>query len=480
MAKTLAELFADAQRKHLEATNARNQGAIREVFEEYNVCLNMAPEEPAIQFALGSCCHQLGFNGLAIALFKRALEHQPDRPEIWNNLGSTYKAEYKHEEAEKHWKRALELRPNNSDYLLNLSTLYINEGRPQDGLAIAEKAVEIDPSNEKAHWNRSLLYLELGRWREGFIGYDAGLISLDRQYRIFDAGDNIPTWQGEKLNQNYTIVVYGEQGLGDEIMFASCIPDLIATGAKVIYECHPRLYAVMKRSFPKLHALYPTRKARTIDWTDKHKIDYKVAIGSLFRWFRSEGQFPRKPYLIPNPDLVSGYKKMLNGKDPFIGFGWAGGSKKTHGSARSLQLTPMLPVLSQEATFVSLQYTPEADEKIARFERDHGIKIHHWPNIVRHEDYDHTIALIAALDLVIAINTTAVHVCGAIGKHCWTMTPDRCAWRYSQGGDHMVMYGDWVTQFRENGDMKQAIGKAADKLSAELMLWGHVYGEKRS
>lgn len=475
MAKTMGELFMAAQKKHFEATRLNSQELLREVFDEYNTCLNMAPDEPALIFCTGSVMAQMGLNGAAINMLRRASERMPGQHEIWCNLGSAYKAEFMHEEAKECWDKAAAIAPNMADYQLNLSTLYINEGCPQDGLVYANKAVELDPANEKAHWNRALLLLELGRWKEGFIDYDAGLISRDRQYRVFDNADRIPNWEGQKLTQDDVIVVYGEQGLGDEIMYASCIPDLIATGAKVIYECHPRLEGIMRRSFPGLHAIYPTRKARTIEWTENHPdITYKVAIGSLFRWFRSEGQFPRTAYLVPDHDLVDVYRMALHeaGPGPYVGFGWAGGTKRTHGAARSLQLTPMLPVLQQPATFISLQYTKEADEKVARFVSGHGIDLHHWPDILRHHDYDHTFALLAALDLVIAINTTAVHACGAIGQECWTVTPDRCAWRYAQGGDHMVMYGDWVTQYRENGDMGQVIEDLAHDLK-ERYLWAH-------
>jgi len=462
MAKTLAENYADVQKLHVEATEKNATDAYPLIFNSYAQLLNMAPEEPALLFSMGSICKQMGWNGMAINMLKLSVQSRPT-PEAWCNLGTAYRAEYMMEEAKEAWLKALELRPDCADYYVNLSTLYINEGNPAPGLEYSQKAIELEPNNAKAHWNRSLMLLESGRWEEGFNAYEAGLMTFDRAPRNFDKDGKTPEWEGQDLRDK-VVVVYGEQGIGDEIMFASALPDLIDTGAKVIYECHPRLEGVMRRSFPELLAIYPTRKKNTIDWTEKHQIDYKVAIGSLFYHFRSNGVFPRKPYLIPDPEKVAEYREWLrlSGPGPYIGMGYAGGSKKTNTKARSLQLNPLRPILEQPATFISLQYTPEADDKFKRFKDDSGITVHHWPEVVRNYDYDETIALIAALDLVVIVNTSVVHVCGAIGKDCFTLTPDSCAWRYAQGANHMVMYGDWVTQIREGGSIEQAIGEAAD------------------
>lgn len=472
--KTLDQNFRDAQQLHVELTKRNDMSRIWEVFDLYAQCLNQAPDEPAILFSMGAAAKQMGWNGLAITLCKRSLEFK-EIPEVWNNLGAAYKAEFMHDQAREAWQKAIELNPRCSDYYMNMSTLFINEGIPDGGIEYANKAVELAPVNMKAHWNRSLLLLEMGLWREGFAAYDAGLHTRDRTERYFDSNRALPTWKGETLTPDDEIVVYGEQGMGDEIMFASALPDLIATGAKVIYECHPRLYGVMRRSFPGLHAIYPTRKARSVEWPAEHDLTYKVAIGSLFRWFRSDGEFPQQTYLKPDPELVNEYRQWLvaAGPGPRVGIGWAGGTKHTHGMARSIKVSHLKPVLTQPGTFISLQYTPEADDKLVRFERDTGIKVHHWPEVVRESDYDHTLALLAALDVVITINTTAVHACGAIGTPCWTLTPNRCAWRYAQGDGSMVMYGDHVRQYRERASMIDAINKVADDLGTMIQLrWG--------
>jgi len=487
MAQTLQVMLQAAHEKHLAASNTGNQAELAEVLVAYNGILNHAPEEPHIIFLLATVNLQLGNNGACIALTEYARTLIPEQqPELFNNIGSAWKAEHNNEKARENWLKAIELK-DCGEYHSNLSTICINEGMPEKGLVHADKAVEMDPKNGKSHWNRSLLLLEAGRMEEGWSEYEWGLETMDRPNRNFSADpESIPFWDGEADLKGKTIVVYGEQGMGDEIMFASAIPDLIATGADVIYECHNRMEGLMRRSFPGI-TIYPTRKKNTLEWPKQHDIDYKVAIGSLFKHFRHHFDFapdstpyPRKPYLIPDEKLVKQYREMLgDNREPLIGFGYAGGAKKTHQHKRSSQLSPLMPILSQPATFVSLQYTPDAEDKFKRHAENTGIEVLHYADLIESHidkdgerikatgyDYDHTVALIAAMDLVIVPNTTAVHVCGAIGQECWTLTPDACAWRYRNAGDHMMFYGDHVKLYR--GDItgnQYAIERMAEDLN---------------
>ncbi len=459
MAKTLRQLFGEIQAQHAKLTEASNLQAVHdEILPQYNDLLNQAPNEAGLIFAVATANLQLGYNGTAINLYRRCIELAGDQPEFWNNLGSAYKNEHLNDDARECFEKALELREC-GEYYSNISTLYINEGDPEKGLEYSTKSLDLDGKNPKNHWNHALLLLEAGHYDPGFIEYDAGLISGDRPNRTYG---NVPMWQSDDLEglRGKTVVVYGEQGIGDELLFATAIPDLIeAVGdGQVIYDCHDRLETVMRRSFPGV-VVHPTRKGpNNPSWTEYVKIDYRIAIGSLFRWF---GVKQRKPYLVADPDLVRKYRELYqaNGPGPYIGVGYAGGAKKTHGHERSFKLTPLRPILEQKATFVSLQYTPESTQKWANWKRDTGINVLHWPEHLfsYREDgekaegwnYEHTIAMVAACDLIIVPNTAVVHVAGALGTECWSMTPIKCAWRYLNGGVFMPWYGPHVRLFRE-------------------------------
>jgi tetratricopeptide (TPR) repeat protein len=453
----LGELWEEAHQKHRQATETNDLNALREVEESYRMLLNEAPDELSIIFGLGTIEMQLGYNGLAINLLKHCLTIK-EMPEVYNNLGTAYRSEGHYEEAEKCWRKALSMK-DDPDYYNNMTTLYINQGCPKKGIPWAERGLKRDPGHSRMHWNHALLLLEQGLWKEGFAEYDWGLQSMDRPTRVYsNPPEKIPFWNGEK---GKTVVVYGEQGMGDEIMFASCIPDLMKDCKEVIFDCHPRMLDLMKRSFGI--TCYGTRKKNTIDWPKNEKLDYRVAIGSLFKWYRSDGNFPKTPYLVPDEKLTTQYRKKIEalGPGPYIGVGWRGGTKGTNTSERSIKLSNLMPVYEQGGTFISLQYRDE-NGKTERFRKDTGVDIHHFPEVVEVGpdnsyigfNYDHTVALINALDLCILPNTAAVHVCGAIGKECWTLTPDACAWRYQFNREDMPMYSS-VRQFRGSGAIER-------------------------
>lgn len=456
----LGDVFKEIQVKHGEATEKGDMDALREVCDRYEELLNDAPNELVILFGLGTVKMQLGLNGSAMHWLHRALEVK-ETPEIWNNLGTAYKAEHRNATARECWEKAIAMKQD-ADYYNNMVTLYVNEGNPEEGLEWAEKGLRIDPTHARLHWNYSLLLLEMGRWRDGWQHYDYGIYSKDRPFRVYSNDPNeIPFWDGTPGKR---IAVYGEQGMGDEIMFASCIPDLMKD-CEVVFDCHPRMEALFRRSFGDSITYYPTRKENAIDWPKDEHLDAKVAIGSLFGFYRKDGEFPRVPYLKPDPELVAHYRKRLEatGPGPYVGIAWSAGVKKTHQHMRSLKLKAFEPIFKHGGTFISLQYTGESAGKVERYRADTGMVIHHWPEVVETGpnngfvgyNFDHTVALIEALDLCILPNTTAVHVCGAIGKECWTFTPTAAAWRYQLSGDHMPMYGDWVTQFRGDGAMER-------------------------
>ena len=462
----VSDIYAEIKTDHEKATATNNLELLNEVASRFELLLNDAPEDIAILFSYGTAKMQGGYNGLAINIFQKCLELK-ELPEVWNNLGTAFKGENRGEQAETCWLNALKLRED-ADYYNNLATLHINEGNPDPGIEFCDKGIALNAEHPRLFWNKSLLLLEQGKWKEGFDLYDAGLLSNDRPNRMYHKEpDKVPLWAGEEGR----VVVYGEQGMGDEVMFASCIPDLIEDVGRdnLIFDCHPRMVGLFERSFGV--KCYGTRKSENISWPLDDQPDYRVPIGSLFRMYRSDGVFPKTPYLEPDLDLVGEYLERLEalGPGPYIGVGWKAGVKKTRNDLRSIKLREFIPLLEQGGTCVSLQYDDDATRKVSQFEKDTGHVIHHWRDVVEagpHRNYtgynyDHTVALIAALDLCILPNTSAVHVCGALGQECWTLTPPAAAWRYQASGKQMPMYGDWVTQFR--GGMQEVVSEYADR-----------------
>jgi hypothetical protein len=230
-------------------------------------------------------------------------------------------------------------------------------------------------------------------------------------------------------------------------MFASIIPDMVADCAQVIIDAHPRLQNMFQRSFRGLGvAVYGTRKVKDPHWLRVQKLDARIAMGSLGRLYRkTDTDFPRAPYLKPDPDLVEDYRRRLAGyRRPRIAIAWKGGYVRTHKDDRSMSLDTLLGAVSGLGEVWSLQYTPEAGKECE------GKAIHHWQAEI--DNYDLTAALVSNLDLVITVNQSLAHLCGALGVPCWVLTPKACAWRYGTTTEHMPFYGDHLKQYRQGED----------------------------
>lgn len=483
--RVMAGLPANAPRKVVnpfyDATELEKAGNRKEAERIYLELLNADFENPVIMAALGMNYAVAEKNGLAHLLLQSALARFDDlipgfkrvgivpksekqsqlddfvrvkRSEILNAIGTCFKHENKTATAREYFERAQADLPINPDIQNNLGTLYINEGKPNLALPHLDAAIDADPGHAQAHWNRALAYLELGDYQRGWVEYGYGIAAKVRMDRNYNR-EGLPYWDGTPGKR---VVVYGEQGIGDEILFASVLPDLLRDCPATVFECHKKLHKLFANSFSGID-IFPTREDEILTWplkgdgSPRYTFDAKIAIGDLPKFYRNSlPDFPGTPYLKPTPQAELTWNERLSklGRRPKIGISWVGGHKRTRVEVRSLQLEQLLPILSQEADFISLQYTPCEDE-IQQFADRHNITIHHWPEAVYSANYDDTAGLVANLDLVITVCTSVVHLAGSMGVPTWVLTPSRPAWRYRLDLDTMPWYSS-VTLFRQQTD----------------------------
>lgn len=487
-----------------DATQLDKEGRYPEAAQIYNSLLDADFNNPVILAALGMNYAAREKNGLGYSLLMRSLsmldgmedgfkrlgvvpkaERIADMPtflvnkksEILNAIGTCFKHENKTEEARKHFEQAQSLIPINPDIQNNLATLYINEGLPEKALSHLDIALAISPDHPQARWNKSLVLLELGDYTAGWDLYDCGFPAKVRAERNYSSTP-LPVWDG---TPDKTVVVYGEQGIGDEIMFASCLPDLMKMSKQVVFDCHKKLHSLFHSSFPDLD-IYPTREDEVITWprntqgVPRYNFDARVAIGSLPKFFRKDtDDFPGTPYITPGKEKTDYWAKRLAqiSNKPKIGIHWIGGHKRTRVDVRSMALEQLLPVLRQDATFVSLQYTPDCAKEIADFSAKYGIPIQYFPESTHSNDYEDTAALVQNLDLVITVCTSVVHLAGSMGIPCWVMTPSRPAWRYRLDIPFMPWYGKTVTLYRqlpESTDWAPVVAEISNDLSELLSV----------
>lgn len=501
---------APAQQSHLKlgnpfysATEMDRAGDRKGAERVYLELLNSDFTNPVLCAALGMNYAIAEKNGLANLLLMTALHNINDmlpafkrlgitpksdanegitaflnmkRSELENAIGTTFKHENRTAEAREWFERAQAGIAPNPDIQNNLGTLYINEGLPSDAFKHLDLAISIDPHHAQAHWNRSLALLESGRYAEGWAEYDWGItghVRVDRNYTTA-AQPPLPFWKGE---EGARVIVYGEQGIGDEILFASMLPDLIGKCEIVVLECHKKLHKLFANSFPALD-IYPTREDEQITWpslpdgTSRYNFTHKIALGSLGQFFRNSlADFDGLPFLTPTPAAELTWNEALAKlpPGPKIGLSWIGGHKKTRVEVRSLMLEQMLPILqaAPNAQFISLQYTPQEDE-IAAFCAKHGITIHQFPEAVYSAQYDDKAGLVANLDLVVTVCTSLVHLAGSMGVPTWVLTPSRPAWRYRLDLDTMPWYKNTVLfrQAEGNTNWSPVIAEVAAQLKS--------------
>jgi len=407
------ELFDQAARFHLD-------GKYKEAEELYDKILTQNHKHPHLLATMGSLYLQMGKTGLAIALLEASLNYDKtlQQSDILSNLGMAYYRSGQVEKAQEYLERAVNMGDPAATTLAAYSALFVESGEPEKFVEAATKAIEKDPSLPIAHWNLALGLLAQGQWERAWDEYEWGLQS--RGMRIDRKLKGVPYWDG---TPGKVVAIYGEQGIGDEIMFASCLPDIMKTNT-VILDCHKRLKTLFEKSFPGLK-VYGDRENRNPEWVEKEHFDYQCSIGSLGKHYRrSRESFPGTPYLKAESLLPDGKFR--------VGVSWTGGLKEGRVRKRSVPLSWWKPILNVvDCEFVSLQYT-DCDEELDLVGAL-GYDIKRFPE-VHMDDYYETAKLVQSCDLVISVCTSVVHLAGALGVPCWCMTPKNPAWRYQDSG----------------------------------------------
>ena len=415
---------------------------------------------------LGACLLSLGDAARAATSFARAVEINPENAHYQSNLGFVLLRDLGEvERGAVHLEAALRLNPEDAVIQCNYSSLLAYRGRVAEVVALCDHLLRANPGLFEARLNRALALLKMDRYAEAWPDYEARKHTrsnyLQRPYAF-------PEWRGEALTGK-TLLVYGEQGLGDEIMFASCLPDVMEQAARCVIDCSPRLAALFSRSFPDA-IVHGADQADAVGaaWQTPVAVDCQVAAGSLPGHYRRQREdFPRHAgYLRADPARVHYWREKLLGAGERlkVGIAWRGGMVSTRRSLRSLELNALLPLLQvPDIHFTSLQHDATAEE-LAQLTDGRELRLNHWPEAVA--DLDETAALVSALDLVITVCSANVHLTGALGREAWVMVPAVAEWRYLAAGESMPWYPG-VRMFRQQqeGDWSEVVATIAGELA---------------
>lgn len=413
----------------------------------YNCVLNLQPFHEGTLYLLSDIYLRQDYSGLAINLLMSLLDRNDKHAQAWCNLGVAFRKEDKYDEALYAWDRALQIEGDTSEVCGNIATLYSDNAQPDEAIKWLERALKCDDSNIHAHWSMALALLTKRDWAAGWDKYEYRL-----KLETFHTRDTLtcPVWDFEQTDHLY---VHGEQGVGDEVMFLSCLDEAIRRARHVTVEVHPAVAPLVRQTWPGVSVV-----------TEETKGDYtaKIAIGSLaVRFRRSEDAFPGVPYLKPDPALVEHYKARLSavGPRPWVALAWHGGTRVTRVRDRSIELTAMKPIMDT-FTCVSAQYE-HTNPVLAEQRKDAGLVA--LDDLCLGKDLSHQAALFAAVDAVVTVQQTAVHVAGAVGAKTYGLISGNPHWRYGLSGD-MPWYRS-VSLYRKTSDWGSLIEKVRSDIA---------------
>ncbi len=429
----------------------------------YALALKGRPDYLEAHYNLGTVLNELERCEEAEGFLRQAVALGPEFAPAWNNLGVALRKQGRLGEALECVQRALALDPSYSDAYNNRGLILSEDGRPEESLASFEQAIAIRPDVADYHWNIALPLLNCGYSREGWLKYEWRAFRKGTTLRAFP----FPRWDGSDL-QGRTLLIYAEQGVGDEIMFASLLPDALRLSGRCIGECDPRLVPLFSRSFPGM-TFCPIIKGQIPP--EILPIDMAIPLGSLPLHFRQDLQsFPQqRSYLKADAEKVEKWRVRFGdmGGGLRVGISWKGGKEASVRRLRSTTLEQWAPLFGvQGVRFVSLQYGDCASELSAAMERL-GVTIHSWPDADPLKDLDGLAAEIAALDLVISVDNSTVHMAGALGVPTWVLLPRGCDWRWMKDVEDTPWYAS-VRLLRqgENGEWSATFGRVAQELAA--------------
>jgi tetratricopeptide (TPR) repeat protein len=322
--------------------------------------------------------------------------------------------------------------------LLRLSEKLNAQGAFAQARSLLEEARDIAPQNPRVLRALGLSLCRAGELRDGLAIYDRGRWRL-KEFEVIRRPLPQPIWAGEPV-AGKSMILSAEQGIGDQVMQLRVVPELLSDGTKVAIELDPRLFPLVARSFPEVRCA-----AHTVEpdaWLRDAGFEFRASMLSAWRWTSaSDGETIQRAYLKPDAELVRRFRSLWqkNGCRFQVGLSWRSAAKVT-GKAKSIDPEMFAPLFQHDdVAFHALQYDTDADE-VAALSAQLGRPIGFDADGDARDNIDRLAAQIAALDLVISIDNTTVHVAGAMGTMCFAMLPCQSDWRWGTEGRQTALY----------------------------------------
>jgi tetratricopeptide (TPR) repeat protein len=455
-------------RSHCDMGRVREaQKRYADALQNYTRALAIDPAHLNSLMGAGTLHRDLRRFSEAREVVERALEFHPESPRVLGHLASIMLLCGEVEAARELFERTDAIAPDTPAVLSSLGGVELHAGRYREAGEKLKRAVELQPDAASNQFNYSLYLLTIGDFSAGWTAYEHGLETEQRKTQWL-----YPRWEGESA-AGKTIFVAAEQGLGDEVMFASCLEDFIAKAkpSRCVVGCDRRLKPLFERSFDGIEFIDDPNYSGNAGLLPFEPIDAQVAIGSLpLHYRRSIDEFPRrKSFLKTNEGLRREHRARLDrlGGGLKIGISWRGGGVPLTKANRSIELAEWAPLLRTPAThFVNLQYGDSAENIDVAAERT-GVRVCEVGVNVS-ADIDGLCALMAELDLIITIDNSTAHLAGAVGAPVWIILPGIPDWRWMLDREDTLWYESVRLVRRAMGEPAEVVMGQLSTLLAEM------------
>jgi tetratricopeptide (TPR) repeat protein len=343
----------------------------------------------------------------------------PTYADPYNVIAESLNQMDKYDEAMENALKAIEMDRSKPNYFYSLGNIFLNKGNLQSALNSYITALEINPMYEEASFNKSLIHLRLLDFLMGWKLYEYRFTTYPKESRNKFITKN---FFGKSIDSLGRIFIFKEQGIGDQILYASVFHEIDKKDNVIYIEVNEKLLPVFERSFKNLMFV-----------TDKHYInsnsfDSTFGIASLPHFFRSDinsFNIGRDSFLLSDKDKKNIFRQRLLADAPLnkiCGLSWQSKNEKI-GKYKNLDLINLKEVLKlQGITFVSLQYNPPLEE-LELFQSTHKVNIKNFNEVDLFNDIDSLCSLIDACDFVVTISNLNAHLAGALGKKTFLLAP---------------------------------------------------------
>lgn len=453
-AAQLLRQVLDAQPRNFDALHIlgviQAMGGHRsEAIELFRKALSVHKNNNFLQFNLAKALSENGQDEEALLHHRKATQLAPDHAEAWLNYGKSLMNLAQLADALTAFDKALEINPAYAEALNNKGLVLADIGRVEEAMACLRQAIALQPQLQDSHWNLALQQLKLGLFAEAWDGFEY-------RWKIPDALppkliSTKPLWSG--INSDKPLMLWGEQGIGDQLLYSSLLPELVDLPQRKMVALDRRLIPLFQRSLPGFEYLDLEQVSDALDFAEQ------LPLGSLPRLLRpSRESFSAAHHPFLKADTARSAELRQKIERPgqrTIGVSWSS-SRKSVGRQKSIRLEQMLlPLAGVQLNFVDLQYGDTTAERTA-LEHEHGIQVQHLDDIDNFHDIDGLAALIQACDIVITTSNSTAHLAGALGKETllllplgkgklwyWTEVDGKNPWYPSVRSFSQTAPGDW-------------------------------------